>query len=459
MINLKDIKNQKFNLIQVIKILFYTFPISFIIGNLVLSLHLLLFVVFSLFLITKKQLNLRFKNSYWLLIAFFLYLFLLTTIQFQSSEFLKETTREWPLESDPIFKSFILIRFFILIFVIDILFFNKILNLKKLFLTSFVCVSFVSFDIILQYITGFDVLGLESSGDRNSGPFGDEYIAGSYLQKFSFLSFFYIYENFKNKKNNNLFLIFLLSLNATGMLLAGNRMPMLLFLFGCLIMILLIKNLRFVISLSLVAFLSIFLIIIQYDENIKNTYRGFINTINIIKIIKFKKDSQKTQNTKETKIKKIDTEKIYLGMSGHNAIYRTTIIMWKQQPLFGSGLKSFRIKCWEIISKKEIPGLSCSTHSHNYYLELLVEAGIIGASLMIIFFLILLKDSFYFLKEYNHKTNSKITLIIPIIIVMFLEIWPLRSSGSFFTTGNATFLWLIVGILLTTNVRKRISKS
>ena len=110
MINLKDIKNQKFNLIQVIKILFYTFPISFIIGNLVLSLHLLLFVVFSLFLITKKQLNLRFKNSYWLLIAFFLYLFLLTTIQFQSSEFLKETTREWPLESDPIFKSFILIR-------------------------------------------------------------------------------------------------------------------------------------------------------------------------------------------------------------------------------------------------------------------------------------------------------------------------------------------------------------
>ena len=81
-------------------------------------------------------------------------------------EFLKETTREWPLESDPIFKSFILIRFFILIFVIDILFFNKILNLKKLFLTSFVCVSFVSFDIILQYITGFDVLGLESSGDE-----------------------------------------------------------------------------------------------------------------------------------------------------------------------------------------------------------------------------------------------------------------------------------------------------
>ena len=93
MIKLKDIKNQKINEINEIKlaeILFYTFPLSFIIGNFLLSLHLLLFIVTSLFLIKKEQLTIRFNNSYWILIFFFLYFFLSTTIQFQSPGLLNE---------------------------------------------------------------------------------------------------------------------------------------------------------------------------------------------------------------------------------------------------------------------------------------------------------------------------------------------------------------------------------
>ena len=82
MIKLKDIKNQKINEIKLAEILFYTFPLSFIIGNFLLSLHLLLFIVTSLFLIKKEQLTIRFNNSYWILIFFFLYFFLSTTIQY-----------------------------------------------------------------------------------------------------------------------------------------------------------------------------------------------------------------------------------------------------------------------------------------------------------------------------------------------------------------------------------------
>ena len=50
MIKLKDIKNQKINEIKLAEILFYTFPLSFIIGNFLLSLHLLLFIVTFLFM-------------------------------------------------------------------------------------------------------------------------------------------------------------------------------------------------------------------------------------------------------------------------------------------------------------------------------------------------------------------------------------------------------------------------
>jgi len=134
MINLKSDKNQKTNEIRLVQILFYTFPLWFIIGNLSLSLHLLLFIIASLFLIKKEQLTIRFNNSYWILISFFLYFFLSTTIQFQSPGLLNEKIQNWPLENQPIFKSLALFRFIILIFIIDTLFLNKILNLQKLFL-------------------------------------------------------------------------------------------------------------------------------------------------------------------------------------------------------------------------------------------------------------------------------------------------------------------------------------
>ena len=106
MIKLKDIKNQKINEIKLAEILFYTFPLSFIIGNFLLSLHLLLFIVTSLFLIKERHLTVRFDNSYWILISFFLYLFLSTTIQFSSPGFLNEKTQSWAFINQPIFKSF-----------------------------------------------------------------------------------------------------------------------------------------------------------------------------------------------------------------------------------------------------------------------------------------------------------------------------------------------------------------
>jgi len=475
MIKLKDIKNQKINEIKLAEILFYTFPLSFIIGNFLLSLHLLLFIVTSLFLIKKEQLTIRFNNSYWILISFFLYFSLSTTIQFQNPGLLNEKIQGLSLENQPIIKSFLLFRFIILIFIIDTLFLNKILNLQKFFLFSLVCTSFVSFDVILQYLTGSDLFGLKSHGTHNTGPFGNEIISGGYLQKFSFFSFFYIFKNTKNKNFITPLPIFIIVLHLTATLFAGNRMSMILFLFGCILIILFVKNLRLVISLSLLIFLSIFFLQVKNDTEIKNAYKRFANEINIFNLFEFNKDINKKKGI-AVKQKKESGEKmqwsegiwkknwegiILLDNSGYNRIFRTSIMIWKEQPLFGFGLKSFKIKCWEVgpknihlQPKSEISIFACSNHPHNYYLELLSESGIIGISLMIVFFLILLKNSFYYLKKYNKKINSEIILLIPIIVVIFIEIWPIRSTGSFFTTWNATFFWLNAGILLATKKYK-----
>ena len=141
-----------------------------------------------------------------------------------------------------------------------------------------------------------------------------------------------------------------------------------------------------------------------------------------------------------------------LRHTAHDRIYRTAVAMWLEQPLFGFGLKSFRIKCWKLSDRDG--SRACATHAHNYYLELLSEAGLIGTSLMIIFFLILFKDSLYFLIKHHQTIKPEKLLLIPIIIVFFLEIWPIRSAGSFFTTGNATLFWLNTAILLSVLQKK-----
>ena len=57
MINLKSDKNQKTNESRLVQILFYTFPLWFIVGNLAVTINTLLFIFTSLFLIKKKQLT------------------------------------------------------------------------------------------------------------------------------------------------------------------------------------------------------------------------------------------------------------------------------------------------------------------------------------------------------------------------------------------------------------------
>jgi len=466
MLKPKTTENQKFSEIKLVEMLFYSFPLWFIVGNLAVSINTLLFIVVSLFLIKKKQLTFRFNNLNWLLIIFFSYFFVSTTIHFLGPGVLNDRLETFSLENNPIIKSFALIRFLILVIVIDTLFFHKILNFKKLFLFSLLCTSFVSFDIILQYITGSDLFGLNKSHMWSSGPFGEERIAGTYLKNFSFLSFFYIFETYKNKNFGKPLLIFIIIFHLLATVVAGNRMPLLLFLFGCVLIILLIKNLRFAMSLGLLIFLLIAFPLVKSDTKLKYTYDSLFWQINIHRLLTqdAKKIDTSTKITESSSTSVMDKpiKKKFLWHSGHGRVFYTAITMWKEQPLFGSGLKSFRVKCWEMLNKDNIErkitkrpqNIVCANHAHNYYLEFLSEAGIIGTGLLVIFFLILLKDSFYYLKRYRQQINSEVNLLVPIIILFFLEIWPIKSTGSFFTTWGATFFWLNTGLLITGLSRK-----
>ena len=54
-----------------------------------------------------------------------------------------------------------------------------------------------------------------------------------------------------------------------------------------------------------------------------------------------------------------------------------------------------------------------------------------------------------FIRKYflNSNLNNNF-LITPFIFLFIAEIFPIKSTGSFYTTGNTTYLFLIIGIMV-----------
>ena len=153
---------------------------------------------------------------------------------------------------------------------------------------------------------------------------------------------------------------------------------------------------------------------------------------------------------KYMKSKKLQSkyEMINFG-SGHFVTYLTAIDVWLDNPIIGNGIKSFRIKC---ATKLHLPNRVCTTHPHNYYLELLNDTGLLGALLLVCAIFYLITNKFFNFKYY--EKNEKL-LFICLLIIIIAEFFPLRSSGSFFSTTNSAFIFLILGML---NGLKKIKK-
>ena len=86
-------------------------------------------------------------------------------------------------------------------------------------------------------------------------------------------------------------------------------------------------------------------------------------------------------------------------------------------------------------------------HPHNYYLEILTETGLIGFMIISILFIYILYLGFY-KKYFSHSKSRENYLITPFLFLFFIEIFPIKSTGSFFTTGNASYIFLILAILV-----------
>jgi O-antigen ligase len=137
--------------------------------------------------------------------------------------------------------------------------------------------------------------------------------------------------------------------------------------------------------------------------------------------------------------------------SSYGRLWESGYLLFDKNKIFGVGLKNYRVDCDNQIDPRpeSIPQF-CSSHPHNFFLEILSETGLVGFSIFFIFFFYLifyLKNRIRYLKsDLNFKKYS--SLLYGNILILLIYVWPLKTSGSFFTTWNGSFFWLNLGIAL-----------
>jgi hypothetical protein len=317
----------------------------------------------------------------------------------------------------------------------------------------------LSLDVIYQFLSGSDIFGFVGYGKSPyhlAGFLKDEYVAGGYIQKF-FVFVLVLIPVIWKKLDKQKFLIstILPIIFFSGILFSGNRMPLVMFCVSILLMIVLIKELKLSLTIASLLCVLIFTITIKMNDNLRINYTGFYDNssnmaVNIKKYVSRKYPELERERKKKYFLFRDNVAKKYMKNekyemqtfgSGHWVIYLTAIDVWIDNPIIGNGIKSFRIKC---LTKLHLPNRSCSSHPHNYYLELLNDTGLLGTLILVCAIFYLITNKFFNFKHY--EKNEKL-LFICLLIIIIAEFFPLKSSGSFFSTANSSFIFLTLGML------------
>lgn len=385
-------------------------PFAFVSGPFFPDLFISVISLIFLFLSAKYKLWYLFKNK---IVIFFLFFCILIIF----SSFLSENIY-FSLKSSLFYFRFI-------VFALAVSFILQSNNdYKKILYNSLLLVVLILiFDSFFQYIFDRNIIGLEKLDSINgvdrkiTSFFGKDEILGSFLSKvFPILTAFFFLNNKSIRFINLLFVIaFIMAVFITGERTSFIHSLMFLICFA------LFSNFEkkkiFVFSTLVFLIISI-LVIVNFDDSKK--HRMVTSPISALKQGSFSPH--------------------------HNSHYITAINMFKKRSYIGHGPKSFRLICGK--QEYKYDALSCSTHPHNTYIQLLAETGILGFLFifsLFTFFSWSLTKHFY-LKNFcstNLLNNSQIAILSG----LFIYIWPISPHGNFFNNWLSGLLFFQISIL------------
>jgi hypothetical protein len=440
-----------FDFRNLLNILIYLLPISFILGNYIININLLLIIFFGLLIYQNKLFEIRETKEFIILFLFFAILLTSSFIEYVFGE-----------QKSDLVKSILFLRFFIFILVVKCHLqfqnFNYIIFLKVCFFATLI----ISLDIILQYSSGSNVLGY-TSGVYNSSFFKSEAIAGGYIQRFGIFGLLSIPILFQSqKKLRILFFTTYPMLLTVAIIFSGNRMPLIMFLFS-LFLIIFFQNKRKKILISALLFVVVLSSIIiknvdALNERFNSFRAGIPNVSQMVREIKNDYNElsiYKGQYFHHTPAFKNKNYTKYAFHTGHFQHYVTSSKLFLSDPIIGRGIKSFRNTCYEVFHH---PNTACSNHPHHFYLEIMNDTGILGFGLIIIFISYLILNNFLIYRWNDQKIRF---LSYAVVTLLLTEFFPFRSQGSFFSTSNATFVFFIAAVswgLIKKDNNKKIQK-
>ena len=291
---------------------------------------------------------------------------------------------------------------------------------------------------------GENLLGYKIINNRISGIFESELILGSFLIKvLPFLTWLIFYSNIKIKNYEKSLIIFF-SFYIICIFLSGERTSLGLSLLYFTGIIIFLKQLRkiFLFSFISVVFFSIFISIFPIGKSDPNN-RIFVKTFNQFTNHYFITNNTKELIQEETDIKKkIIQKNILIFSKDHTGHFQLAFKLFKENPIFGVGPKGFRYYC-RIVNYDPEVGI-CSTHPHNFLVQISSETGLIGLSIYIYIICFLI---FKLMKSININNSLEHQLPFTIISIgLLINLFPLLPSGNFFNNWISIINYYLLGI-------------
>ena len=336
--------------------------------------------------------------------------------------------------------SFFYFRYFLLSLSIFYLLIKYKFIINIFYLSIFGSIGFVVFDALVQYFLGYNLFGYQLIGYGSINElqyltsfFDKEKKLGSYLVRFLPLIICLIYLSKTNFLRKNELSIVLL-IGSIVYLCSERTALFLLFFIYFFYFLNSDKKKYFVASIILV-----FSALLLSNERLKDKYINY--TLQQTQILQFFK-KQNENNYDQNKIARYYSKE-------HENLAFTGLIIFKENFLVGSGVKSFHHECLRLkkenknIKTSRDNNLVCSTHPHSTYIQILSEIGIFG--FFVISFLFL-KVFFINLKLLLKKKKSDLDKsFFYANLIIIVNLMPFIPSGSIFNNWLNLILFFPIG--------------
>ncbi len=309
------------------------------------------------------------------------------------------------------------IRFILFAAALQFWLLNDAVWLKRLLIATGATVGFVAADTVFQYVFAYDIFGIpEYTTTRMTGPMVElPPKVGVLIMRLMYPVLVWVmFWAVASGRGTmaKVAAIAAICAGVTSVLIAGERMAFLLALFGLGVTFLLAPAIR---RSFLVALLAV--------------------GISVAGLFAFKPSVIE---------RSFHTVVVIVGnfwQTPYGQVWIGGLKVARANPVIGVGLKNHRTTCSTVVyGSPDIIGPACSLHPHNFYIEWLAEAGVIG---LFGFLVLIVLWTRHFLARAAIWRSDGLAVGAVVAIITFL--WPIAATMGFFTNWHASLFWFVLG--------------